>query len=171
MPCGFCGLSNVPACQQLYITKHGRGQARSECLHAHDFQYKVSLVSTVSTPCTNTPIICTIPGCAGEVGQGLKTAVWKYNMPEHIRTCHPGYASDHTEEGVHMQDLLNTASITRLEEQRIGIPQDMIPYKPEPPSGVDLSAHSSKQSRRISGKRAAPSLATVLPPSKRLRRS
>ncbi|KAI0737494.1 hypothetical protein BC629DRAFT_380153 [Irpex lacteus] len=80
MPCGFCGHSNLTACQQLYITKHGRGQAKSNCPRAHDFQYKASLTSTTSTPSTNTPIICTIGGCGGEVGQN-KTAVWKYNIP------------------------------------------------------------------------------------------
>ncbi|KAI0763396.1 hypothetical protein BC629DRAFT_1273639, partial [Irpex lacteus] len=126
MPCGFCGLSNITDCQQLYITKNGRGQAKSSCSRAHDFQYKTSLTSTVSTPCTNTPIVCPIPGCAGEVGSN-KTAIWKYNLPEHVRAHHPGYSCDGMDDGLPDHNLLHVAFISKEEESRLGIPNDMIP--------------------------------------------
>lgn len=166
MPCGFCGRSNITACQQLYISKHGRGQAKSNCSRAHDYQYKTSLVSTITTPCTNTPIICTIPGCAGEVGQN-RTAIWKYNMPEHIRTHHPGYSCDGIEDGLRAPDLLRTSSISLLEEQRIGIPANLIPPKPD--LNIPEPTSDSLERRRSRDKQAAPSITMALPSSKRLR--
>ncbi len=171
MPCGFCGLSNIADCQQLYITKHGHGQAKSNCAHAHEFQYKASLTSTLSTPCTNTPIVCPIKGCAGEVGSN-KTAIWKYNMPEHIRVHHPGYSCDGIEDGLPDDRLLSTIFITDEEESRLGIPKDKIPPKVKPTAHGFSTGEESSQ-RRGRGKRTAMKnpIPAGDPPSKRRRAS
>ncbi|KAI0804565.1 hypothetical protein BC629DRAFT_1713564 [Irpex lacteus] len=171
MPCGFCGLSNIADCQQLYITKHGYGQAKSNCSHAHEFQYKASLISTLSTPCTNTPVVCPIRGCAGEVGSN-KTAIWKYNMPEHIRIHHPGYSCDGIEDGLPDDKLLTTILITAEEESRLGIPNDKIPPKVKLTAPAFSTAEESGQ-RRGRGKRTTTKnpITSSHPPSKRRRAS
>ncbi|GJF00660.1 hypothetical protein PsYK624_169560 [Phanerochaete sordida] len=55
-------------------------------------------------------------------------AFWKYNMPEHIRTCHKGYSADGVEPGASLLDqLLIDMEIKVLEEQLMKIPKDRIP--------------------------------------------
>ncbi|KIJ60255.1 hypothetical protein HYDPIDRAFT_32370 [Hydnomerulius pinastri MD-312] len=129
LPCGFCGRSGIQTCAEVYLMKQKAPQARSNCRHQHKFNYAPSLVSNVSTPCTNVPIECLIPGCRAEVGSNI-TAVWKYNMPEHIWLCHPGYSSDGIEDGVPVPAAMARAMlITHEEEEMIGIPSDKIPPK------------------------------------------
>ncbi|RDB24483.1 hypothetical protein Hypma_008516 [Hypsizygus marmoreus] len=62
MPCGFCGRSGIAACSEIYLSKGKAPQAQGNCEHAHRFNYAPSLKSTASTPCTNVPILCLIPG-------------------------------------------------------------------------------------------------------------
>ncbi|KAI0355712.1 hypothetical protein OH77DRAFT_1402493, partial [Trametes cingulata] len=126
MPCGFCGRSGISACAQLYLTTSKAPQARSDCPHFYAFQYKNSLKSTLTMPCTNTPVVCPVLGCAQHTGK-LVSAVWKYNMPQHVRTCHPGYSLDGFEDGTVLPDLLRVMDISRDEEKALGIPEQLIP--------------------------------------------
>lgn len=51
-------------------------------------------------------------------------------MPDHIHIAHPGYSCDGIEDGAPLpSDMLAAASITREEEERLGIPPDKIPPK------------------------------------------
>lgn len=155
MPCGFCGRSGIAGCSEIFMTKGKSPQAESNCQHAHKFQYQPSLKSTSSTPSTNIPILCSIPGCTRTIGS-KRTAVWKYNMPEHIRTAHPGYSSNGIEDGVSLPpDLARAMFISPEEEHRIGIPKENIPPKPALPSTPDSA------STRGAAKRSHPEPATA----------
>ncbi|EIW53975.1 uncharacterized protein TRAVEDRAFT_132679 [Trametes versicolor FP-101664 SS1] len=127
MPCGFCGRSGISMCSQLYLTAGRSPQPRSDCPHFYAFQYKSSLKSTQTMPCTNTPILCPVPGCTQSTPDKLFTAVWKYNMPQHVRMQHPGYSIDGFEEGTLLPQLLCVMDITHEEEKALGIPEGVIP--------------------------------------------
>ncbi|KAI0076550.1 hypothetical protein K474DRAFT_1564924, partial [Panus rudis PR-1116 ss-1] len=127
LPCGFCGRAGIEECT-IYLTKKANPQAVSNCRLSTTFYYKKSLESTRSSPCTNTPIICRVPGCCAVVGN-KQTAIWKYNMEQHIRQSHQGYAAiPGVEEGVQVPiDMWRDMFITRNEEQKMGIPEEKIP--------------------------------------------
>ncbi|KAI0072003.1 hypothetical protein K474DRAFT_1668335 [Panus rudis PR-1116 ss-1] len=57
-------------------------------------------------------------------------------MEQHIRQSHQGYAAvPGVEDGVQVPiDMWRDMFITRNEEQKMGIPEEKIPYKVEPPS-------------------------------------
>lgn len=125
-PCGFCGRSGISACTELYLTAAKNPQARSDCEYYHDFRYKLSLTSTHTTPCTNTPVLCPVPGCTKKTGK-LLSAVWKYNLPDHVRTQHPGYSVDGFQEGTIDIGLLRLIDISYEEETALHIPPNLIP--------------------------------------------
>lgn len=120
------------ACTELYLTKPRKNenpQVKSSCPYAHKLKYGSSLVPNKKNLCTNIPILCTIPGCTGTVGN-LRKAIWKYNMEEHIHTVHPGYPLDSTDLGVPIpDDLAHAMFITHDEEAWMGIPPEKIPSK------------------------------------------
>lgn len=135
-PCGCCGRSGVPSCNEVFLSKGKSPQASSGCQYFRKFQYKAALTPTTSTWCTNVPILCTIPGCTATVGNLFK-AVWKYNMPEHIRQCHPGFSTTGIDAlgGAPLPpDLIQSMAISDLEEERTGIPRARIPLKPALPN-------------------------------------
>ncbi len=150
-PCGFCGRSGLEACSQLFLTKSS--QAHSECRHAHKFHYKPALYPTASTPSTNVPIICTIPGCTTAIrySNGLTGAIWKYNMPDHIRTAHPEYSIDGIDDAKAPlpPELAQAIAISRDEEVRIGIPEEKIPPTAPPVQKRTISKRQRSLKRAI----------------------
>lgn len=123
MPCGFCGRSGIRECSELYLTIGKHKQIRAECRHAHEFKYGSSLTSTPSTASTNTPILCPIEPCNAVINGKWQRAVWKYNLPRHIQSCHPGYSWDGLEPGAPLPATLATDMvITTDEEVRLGVP-------------------------------------------------
>ncbi|KAI0067932.1 hypothetical protein BV25DRAFT_1911795 [Artomyces pyxidatus] len=144
-PCGFCGRSGLRGCDEVFLTKGNNPQALSHCPHFEKFQYRRAQQSSDTSPSTNVPILCSIPGCTGTVGQHL-TAVWKYNMPEHIRVAHPGHSVGGYEDGAPLpDDLVRNMFIALDEERRIKIPDAKIPFKSIP---APLSASQSKGVKR-----------------------
>lgn len=127
MPCGFCGRSGIATCAELYLTTSKKSpQTVSSCEFAHKFHYKPALESTDTGPSTNVGIKCTIPGCAVVIGKKV-TAIWKYNMEEHIHERHPDYALDGLTGAPIPADLALAMQIRPEEERRIGIPAHLIP--------------------------------------------
>lgn len=132
MPCGFCGRSGIRTCEELYILTGKRKQISAQCQHSHPFRYGDSFKSTITTPCTDTPIVCPIEPCTAVVNGKWRGAVWKYNMVEHIRTHHAGYSADGIEDGAPLPpSLVAEMEITLEEEQHILPPRTAIPYKPQ----------------------------------------
>ncbi|KAI0054339.1 hypothetical protein BV25DRAFT_1764193, partial [Artomyces pyxidatus] len=126
-PCGFCGRSGHPGCADVFLVKGKTMQAETMCPHFQKFQYGPTSHSTESTPSTNIPILCTIPGCTGRIGSKY-TAVWKYNMSEHIRQAHPGFSIGGYLDGAPLPDnLVCSMYITDEEETRLKIPAQHIP--------------------------------------------
>ncbi|KAI1784985.1 hypothetical protein LXA43DRAFT_900727, partial [Ganoderma leucocontextum] len=176
-PCGFCGRSGLQGCQQLFLTK--TSQARSECRHFHKFHYRPAKVSTETTPCTNIPIMCTVPGCKSAMRQGdLFGAIWKYNMEEHIKNDHSGYSTTGVED--HLlpipADLAREMYISDSEERLMGISDSLIPHKiaPLPDDNNSVLHTQGKQSRADMSRdhvTSSPALGSrsTKPPSKRKR--
>ena len=86
-PCGFC-LRPSPLC--VFYLKKGKGAdasqqldyARSTCANMTTFSYSVAALSSASSPCSNVPIRCS--WCSDSAA-----AVWRYNMPHHVKAKHP----------------------------------------------------------------------------------
>lgn len=157
MPCGFCGRSGVAACKEVYLTKGKSPQARSSCQYTYQFKYQPSLTPSKTSPCTNIPILCRIPGCTGTVGDKL-TAVWKYNMAEHIKLYHPGYVSSFDDVGLAPlpQGMLEDMHISVEEETMMKIPHEKIPPMAsvaEQENSVLLHAQNTLQPKILSSKR------------------
>ena len=152
MPCGFCGRSGIAACSEVFLTK--TKQAFSNCHHFVSFRYQSSAKFSENTPCMNVPIKCTIPGagCNAIVPASTK-AIWKYNMPEHIRTCHPEYTIENPDSVPLPLQMLHDMEITREEESFLKISEGKIPYKrhislPPPDKSSKKSSKTKRHSRK-----------------------
>lgn len=85
-PCGFCSR---PSGVCIFYLKKGKGAdtsiqidyKRSTCPYLAKFSYSVAAVSSPSSPCSNVPVRC--QWCPDSA-----PAVWKYNMPSHVKTKH-----------------------------------------------------------------------------------
>lgn len=81
-------------------------------------------------------------------------AIWKYSMPEHIHTVHPGYSMDGLDPSLVPipSDMMSTVFISQEEETMIGIPADKIPrkeYKPdEAQKSISVAGRRSGTKRR-----------------------
>lgn len=152
MPCGFCGRSGIAACAELYLTTGKAPQVVSSCAFAHKFYYKSAKKHTSSSACTNVPIRCLLPGCSAFVGKNV-TAVWKYNIGEHIQLCHPGHATSdqpQLDSNPLPPAMLEEMFLSRQEELDLGIPAEKIPPKStDYPSAT--SATISQQGSRLMG--------------------
>jgi hypothetical protein len=93
-PCGFCGRSDNPLCQQLMLKESpGRGTAKilSSCPSFYPARYGSAAKSSSTRPSTNVPIVCQV--CFLPVDRDFTKpclAKWKYNMDAHIQSAHPG---------------------------------------------------------------------------------
>ncbi|KAJ7900790.1 hypothetical protein B0H13DRAFT_1576964, partial [Mycena leptocephala] len=56
-PCGFCGLAISDGACTIGITS---GKATSSCPEPYQFQIAATAKSSVTKPCTNVPIRCTL---------------------------------------------------------------------------------------------------------------
>ncbi|KAI0373379.1 hypothetical protein BV20DRAFT_937903 [Pilatotrama ljubarskyi] len=146
--CSFCGCSGLQECLQLYLTKSSSPQPWSFCCAAHKFRYADVLTSTILTPCINVPIICLIPGCRSciqnENGTG---AIWKHNVPQHIKLEHPGYSVHGLIDGSSTPlpaELVRYMFICNLEEERLGILKAKISAKAQPCVHQGASASPSE---------------------------
>ncbi|KAH9921014.1 uncharacterized protein B0H18DRAFT_821162, partial [Fomitopsis serialis] len=133
LPCGFCGRPER-LCVAPTMTKGTGGsspQARSECPYYRLFFYQPSLKTSGTTPCTNVPFVCKIPGCKTEK-EGNWTAIWKYNLREHMRVFHPTYSIDNAGLGLDALIPLPPAIIRDMyisdeEDKGLRIPDSHIP--------------------------------------------
>ena len=96
------------------------------------FRYQAALTSTTTTPCTNVPIVCTLPNCSKSMSEGT-SAIRKYNIIVHMQNEHPGYdyeLGNCFEGRIQLpDDMIASMFITDDEEEMIRIPKDNIPFK------------------------------------------
>jgi hypothetical protein len=81
MACGFCRQSSCP----IHLKKKNN-QPESDFTCTHPFSLAPAAKFTTSSPCTNHPMPCTL--CPLDDITRLHPAIWKYNFPEHLATCH-----------------------------------------------------------------------------------
>ncbi|KAH9940250.1 hypothetical protein B0H21DRAFT_872024, partial [Amylocystis lapponica] len=130
MPCGFCGLSGNPEChvELIYPGAKKAVQVHCECPYACKVTYGRATKGTKTTPCRNIPILCTLCPHMSTRTTGTFPAVWRYNMPEHIRLKHSEYASPSSPGGLPLpRQLWDDMEITRNEELKLGVPCTNIP--------------------------------------------
>ncbi|KAG8735376.1 hypothetical protein FRC10_010673 [Ceratobasidium sp. 414] len=86
-PCGFCGRSGT--CKTtLAVKKTSTSLKLSDCPFYDKFSYKPAAKTTIGGPCTNRPILCEWPVCAG------RDPIWSYNMLDHVLAIHGRAAYD-----------------------------------------------------------------------------
>ncbi|KAH7925284.1 hypothetical protein BV22DRAFT_1011487, partial [Leucogyrophana mollusca] len=164
-PCGFCGRSGISSCNEVFLTSGSSPQAQTNCAYASKFHYAPSLKSTSTSPCTNVPIRCQIPGCSALVDK-RHTAIWKYNMPAHILAAHKDYSPDGILPGMPIPSEMTTSMlITSEEEQWLRIPKENIPPKVTPP--VSLASEPTSASVTRAKRLRVDSRTVPKPPSKR----
>lgn len=95
----------------------------SACGMFTGIQYAIAARGSNATPCTNVPMVCTLPGCYYKTDLGKpSTGIWSYNMEQHIRTRHPAYKLPENFE----PDFLKAITISPNEQKNMGIPQEQI---------------------------------------------
>lgn len=97
-PCGFCGRLQTAGTCKISLSKKGKTYHPecTGCTRSHTFSYGQAARCTKATPSSNVPVECEL--CDKLAGSRCHPAIWKYNLPRHIRTAHPG----------HWDALLNT---------------------------------------------------------------
>ncbi|KAH8085440.1 hypothetical protein BXZ70DRAFT_1011881 [Cristinia sonorae] len=155
MPCGFCGRSGIDACSEVYLTKGKNPQAVSNCQYAVKYSYKSSLESTSTGPSTNTPIKCEIPNCAAVAANNMIPAIWKLNMPEHLRVRHPGFSLDGVTGAPVTPEFARSIHLSSVEEES---PLEKIP-SPSPLLSL-LSSDATSPTLKLPQTRGRKRLAT-----------
>jgi len=133
LPCGFCGRRG---CAITLVKTSSAFKPQSSCTFFHAFQLGTAQKYSKTSPCTNVPIICTL--CPQQDKAKTFTAIWKYNMMEHIKSHHPTFASP----GVTLpQELFQKLVISNEEQSQMKIPQAFISnLMLQTPDGTTVSA-------------------------------
>ncbi|KAF8142253.1 hypothetical protein K438DRAFT_1439572, partial [Mycena galopus ATCC 62051] len=126
-PCGFCGRSGHAECA---ITLKPRAQGfdiNTKCKYAVTFQYNTANKGSATTPSRNVPVICDL--CPKPDGRyPTHPAIWRYNMPQHLRDIHPEYASPLQPEGDPLPyKVWESTRVDKGEEMALGVPEFLIP--------------------------------------------
>ncbi|KAK7016105.1 hypothetical protein R3P38DRAFT_3569764 [Favolaschia claudopus] len=127
MPCGYCGRSGRPECHISMKLDSKKNEINCKCTYRANFQFKTADEGRTPGSCRNVPILCGLcPPPARKTD--WVPAVWRYNMPEHLRTQHSEYASPQQPEGIPLPyNIWESMKISREEELGMGIKGDLIP--------------------------------------------
>ncbi|KAK6981400.1 hypothetical protein R3P38DRAFT_2578449 [Favolaschia claudopus] len=127
MPCGYCGRSGRPECHISMKQDSKKNEINCKCTYKVNFQFKTADEGRTPGSCRNVPILCGLcPPSARKTD--WVPAVWRYNMPEHLRTQHSEYASPQQPEGIPLPyNIWESMKISREEELGMGIKGDLIP--------------------------------------------
>jgi len=138
LPCGFCGSSGNPDCViKLKKTKRVT-EVIVDCPHKVPFKYGFAEKGSESCPCRNVPVICTLCTHRGR-DTDAKSAVWRYNMEQHLNLSHPEYAHPGKLLGLPLPShMIRTVALTALEEKKSGVPACL---SPETPSSSHIQAN------------------------------
>lgn len=101
LPCGFCGCSGQPECA-ITITVPAKATTTwdTKCTYQHQFRYPSADAGSKNTPCHNLPLKCELchpilPPVPSKTMRKIPvvpvSAVWRYNMHEHIFHEHEEY--------------------------------------------------------------------------------
>ncbi|KAF6750165.1 hypothetical protein DFP72DRAFT_818060, partial [Ephemerocybe angulata] len=106
-PCGFCGQSMQNGACAVRVDK---GKVIiSSCKYSHPLKVGFAVKSTVSRPCSNSPIVCPLNSC-GETH-------WKYNMLRHLQDRHPNYTAL-LDQNLAFRDIIQ---VSAEEQSRMGL--------------------------------------------------
>jgi len=119
---GFCGRESAEGRCAVTLTTGRTAHATSACALAVEYKYGQALKGSDATPCTNVPLICKLcPLPLKITGSTPITAVWRYNILQHIAMHHPGH-----DLRTIPSDFLQSIQISPEEQQKIGIPQEQV---------------------------------------------
>lgn len=124
IPCGTCeGSMKEGKCAVTLTYSRKAWHVESACEMFTGIQYANAVCGSKTTPCTNVPMVCMLPGCYHKTDLGKPSAgIWSYNMEKHIRTRHPAYKLPENFES----DFLKAITISPDEQKTMGIPQGHI---------------------------------------------
>ena len=90
----------------IVLSKKGKTftAASTGCPRKHPFTMGPASKYLIATPSTNILIKCLL--CLKAAGAKLHPPFWKYNVPEHIYTCHPQHWSKDTAQPVNLPPAL-----------------------------------------------------------------
>ncbi|KAJ7753964.1 hypothetical protein DFH07DRAFT_689764, partial [Mycena maculata] len=126
LPCGFCGHSGHAECQVFMKPSSKKNEFQTKCQHQVTFQFKTANKSTAKGACRNVPMICGLCPTAQRKNDFIP-AVWRYNMPEHLRTHHSEYASPQNPEGLALPFVVwQSMEISMEEELGLGVHEFLI---------------------------------------------
>ncbi|KAJ7824122.1 hypothetical protein B0H13DRAFT_1569959, partial [Mycena leptocephala] len=130
-PCGFCGrsLAGRPECA-IRIKPKGQSieiNSNLKCRYVVSFQYQTANKGSVTMPSRNVPVICHLwPTPPGRYP--TYSAVWRYNMGQHLRDIYPEYAPPlQPEEDLLSFKVWQSARIDKEEEMVLGVAEFLVP--------------------------------------------
>lgn len=99
----------------------------TKCQYAVNFHYNPANKGSEKTSCRNVPIICGLCPPAKRK-QDSVPAVWRYNMPQHLKIYHSEYASPLQPEGIPLPFAVwENMAVSREEEEKLGVKEFLIP--------------------------------------------
>ncbi|KAF8834450.1 hypothetical protein BDN67DRAFT_914986 [Paxillus ammoniavirescens] len=95
---------------------------KTQCSHAHLFQYASAYKGLENWPCHNVPLVCKL--CYDKEGDTKEwPAHWWYNMEGHLDYQHSEYAHPGKPDGIPLPCYVyNTIYFTSLEEKKSSVP-------------------------------------------------
>ncbi|KAK6987918.1 hypothetical protein R3P38DRAFT_3229770 [Favolaschia claudopus] len=130
--------------ERAFLAAWSTTHVETNCAMVVNITYKSAEHGSKATPCRNVPVVCKLcypdeprPGAS-------QRAQWRYNMPEHLSTAHPEYASPLNPGGARLpHEVWESMKVEEAEELALGIPKVSIPAVfaeiAAPNEGVDRS--------------------------------
>ncbi|KAK7007144.1 hypothetical protein R3P38DRAFT_3403891 [Favolaschia claudopus] len=153
LPCGLCASSGKPECEVSLVTKGTTTNVQTNCAMVVNITYKSAEHGSKATPCRNVPIVCKLCHPDAPRPGASQRAQWRYNMPEHLSTAHPEYASPLNPGGTRLpHEVWESMKVERMEELALGIPAAAVPVPftdvAAPDEGVDRSNVVGKKRKK-----------------------
>ncbi|KAF9228332.1 hypothetical protein BS17DRAFT_773513, partial [Gyrodon lividus] len=111
-----------PECALSFKEMKCKVEWKTQCPHAHPFQYTSAYKGSDNWPCRNVPLVCKL--CYDKEGDTDKwPAHWQYNMKCHLNYQHSKYACPGKPNRIPLPCYVyDTIYLTSLEEKKAGMP-------------------------------------------------
>ncbi|KAF7294036.1 hypothetical protein MKEN_01449900 [Mycena kentingensis (nom. inval.)] len=127
--CGFCARSDAPECAVALLRTQTSYRVLTNCGYCMEFNYKTANDGSETTVCRNVPVVCLLCYPDGHKRNSVLPAHWRYNMPLHLSSHHPDYASPLNRLGANPlpHAVWESMKLGDDEEKRMGIPKGNVP--------------------------------------------
>ncbi|KAJ7884304.1 hypothetical protein B0H14DRAFT_2165096, partial [Mycena olivaceomarginata] len=109
------------------LAASAKNEIQTKCPYAVKFQYKTANEGAAKGSCRHVPLVCGLCPAAPRK-QDWVPAIWRYNMPEHLRLQHSEYASPQQPEGMPLPlAVWQSMEVSREEELALDVKEFLIP--------------------------------------------